>query len=300
METIYHREYFLQNVFSNSPGFIQHPINRLALQRPSATSLTLETNRIKRDISRDTKKITPLLEYQLWLEAGKLDKLNIKNEKADPEVIFNSNLWRNFRSSSGLIDTNKKILSETVSALYPINIPSPSQVGSHTLSNFYEQNRYNMFKDDKTYNLAIARVENEATFMKFLRLKSELRNPPLDYDGSIIPPKNFRSYPPLPMNPYHREKSELSDNDYVYRRAKIRQVQPPMKSDPVNKEFAASSQIDFKSLEEATNRRLTARSKFTDKEKQPELDKTKSTINREEKKYSSSARNAKSNAGYSF
>ena len=53
-----------------------------------------------------------------------------------------------------------------------------------------------MFKTDKTYKLAVARSENEATIMKYLRLKSEMRNPPLDFNGNILPPKNFKIYPP--------------------------------------------------------------------------------------------------------
>ena len=53
-----------------------------------------------------------------------------------------------------------------------------------------------MFKTEKTFNLAVARSENEATIMKYLRLKSEMRNPPLDFNGNILPPKNFKIYPP--------------------------------------------------------------------------------------------------------
>lgn len=53
-----------------------------------------------------------------------------------------------------------------------------------------------MFRTEKTYNLAVARSENEATIMKYLRLKSEMRNPPLDFNGNILPPKNFKTYPP--------------------------------------------------------------------------------------------------------
>ena len=78
--TVYCREYLPQHTFSNDshPGFAHHPINRLASQRPSASSLTLETSRIKRDMDRSTKHISPLLEYKLWLEAGKLDKVKFK------------------------------------------------------------------------------------------------------------------------------------------------------------------------------------------------------------------------------
>lgn len=276
METTYHRQYLTKPTMSNHscPGFNQHAINRLAIERPSANSLTIETNRIKRDMKKTTKNIVPLLEYQLWLEAGKLDKINFKVDLANPGVTFNSNLWRNFRNSSGLINSdNKDNVSEAVSNLYPINIPSASQVGTHTLSNFFDQNRYNMFKDDRTFNLTVARVENEATFMKFLRLKSELRNPPLDYDGSIIPPKNFRTYPPLTKNPLHKEKSSLSDNDYIYRQAKSKVALPPGSATNNRDDLAASSQIDFNLLDKATNRRFKARTKLTARDNHPDYDK---------------------------
>jgi hypothetical protein len=201
MEGVYEREFLLPkraNTCSSLPGFNNRSINKLALEKPSPNSLNIETNHLKRDLKKNFKQIVPLLEYQLWLEAGKMDKFNFKVEQADADVTYNSNLWRNFRTSSGLIDNKKSGVgasaNDAISTLYPITIPSPSQVGPHTLTSFYEQNRYNMFKSEKSFNLALARVENEATLMKFLRLKSELRNPPLDYDGSIMPPKNFKVY----------------------------------------------------------------------------------------------------------
>lgn len=199
MEDVYRRDFLSKREpsFYSRPGFNNRAINRLANEKQSANSLTIEINHLKREMPRGPKHIIPLLEYQLWLEAGKLDKMNFKIEQPDPEVTFSSNMWRNFRASSGLSEDKKTSVTDSVSSLYPITIPCPSQVGSNTLSNFFDQNRYNMFKTDKTFNLAVARVDNEATFMKFLRLKSELRNPPLDYDGSILPPKNFKKYPPL-------------------------------------------------------------------------------------------------------
>lgn len=198
MEDVHRRDFLDKREPSmySRPGFNSRAINRLALEKQSPDSLTIEINHLKRDIPRASRHIVPLLEYQLWLEAGKLDKMNLKIEQPDPEVTFSSNMWRNFRATSGLTEEKKNSVTASVSSLYPITIPCPSQVGSNTLSNFFDQNRYNMFKTDKTFNLAVARVENEATFMKFLRLKSELRNPPLDYDGSILPPKNFKKYPP--------------------------------------------------------------------------------------------------------
>lgn len=267
MGSVYRREFLYKPKlsFHNCPGFAHRSINRLAFERPSANSLSIETNYLKRDMKRDPNNITPLLEYQLWLEAGKLDKINFKIEQADPDVQFNSNLWRNFRSTSGLIDDNKKgNVSEAISTLYPINIPSPSQVGTNTLSNFFDQNRYNMFKTDKSYNLAVARVENEATLMKFLRLKSELRNPPLDYDGSILPPKNFKKYPPVSKAPLLRDKTTLSDNDYIYRRQRL--LEEPDQF--LHKNIDMHSSVDFSSLEKATKKRL--KSKLVHRENHPD------------------------------
>lgn len=199
METIYQREYVSKpGDMILLPGFSNRPCSKQALSNQTAhrSRLKLETNLVKRDAKRSFNKIMPLLEYQLWLEAGKLDKASFKSEHSDAEVCFNSNLWRNFRNASGLMTTRKGTVSEAVSTLYPINIPSPSQIGMHTLSSYYQENKRNMFKTDKTYKLAVARSENEATIMKYLRLKSEMRNPPLDFNGNILPPKNFKIYPP--------------------------------------------------------------------------------------------------------
>lgn len=259
MDPCYRRDYLSKPTMTmaSAPGFTCRAVNRLAYEKPSANSLTIETNRLKRDMKRDINQITPLLEYQLWLEAGKLDKISFKNEKADPNVSFNSNMWRNFRHTSGLIDENRKSnVSEAISTLYPINIPMPSQVGSNTLSTFYEQNRYNMFGNDKSFNLAVARVENEATFMRFLRLKSEIRNPPLDYDGSILPPKNFKTYPPVSGSTFMRDKSSLSENDYIHRKT-IKKRTERTKSIETN--LKTNSMVDFNTLDKATNNRIKSR-----------------------------------------
>jgi hypothetical protein len=115
---------------------------------------------------------------------------------ADPAMSFDSNIWRNFRNSAGVMGQRKSTVSEAISEMYPINIPSPSQVGSHTLAKYYEENKKNLFKVHKNYSQAVAKADKEATIMKFLRLKSEMRNPPMDWDGNIIPPRNFVKYPP--------------------------------------------------------------------------------------------------------
>lgn len=85
-------------------------------------------------------------------------------------------------------------MTESVATMYPINIPLPSRMGSNTLSKYYEQNRRDFFSNDKSFALAREKVEKEDARMRFLRLKSEMRNPPLDWQGNILPPQSFKKY----------------------------------------------------------------------------------------------------------
>ena len=200
MDTVYEREFVAKPLDLSAhhlSGFSSRPINRLVTTRQPQTVLNIETNHIKREFRKKPSDIVPLLEYQLWLEAGKLDKANFKAPDGDSSIVFNSNIWRNFRNSAGLATSKKGTVSEAISSLYPVYIPVPSQVGANTLARYYEQNKRNIFKSDKTYQTAMSKVEKEASMMKYLRLKSEMRNPPLDWNGNILPPKNFKKYPPF-------------------------------------------------------------------------------------------------------
>lgn len=125
-----------------------------------------------------------------------MDKASFKSPDGDSHIVYNSNIWRNFRNSAGLTSSRKGTVSEAISTLYPVYIPVPSQVGSNTLARYYEQNKKNIFKSDKTYFSAIDKVQREAAMMKYLRLRTEMRNPPLDFNGNILPPRNFKKYPP--------------------------------------------------------------------------------------------------------
>lgn len=162
------------------------------------------------------------------LEAGKMDKRNFKSETADRNICFNSNLWRNFRQSAGIPSSSaqKGTVSESISALYPVNIPVPSNMGPHTLSKYYEQNKKSFFKTEKSYQLASSKLDKEAAIMKYLRLKSEMRNPPLDYNGNILPPRNFKKYPPIvkaytigslgnSIQDFPHDNTFVSNDDYV-------------------------------------------------------------------------------------
>ncbi|RNA00078.1 hypothetical protein BpHYR1_014864 [Brachionus plicatilis] len=196
MTTVNNKEFIGPSPRIPLTGFTEKPINRLASTRLQPNILTIETNHVKRDIKKNVREINPLLEYQLWLEAGKMDKSLIKSINSNESLSFNSNIWRNYRSSAGLYEEKKSGVSESIASLYPVNIPPPSQIGSNSLKRYYEQNK-SIFKSEEAFKQAMDKVDKEATLMKYLRLKSEMRNPPLDYDGNILPPKNFRKYPPL-------------------------------------------------------------------------------------------------------
>jgi hypothetical protein len=164
----------------------------------------------------------PLLEYELWLEAGKLDKANFKSKQADKNLVFNSNVWRNFRSYAGLNTNTNLNFSEAICTLYPINIPAPSNLATNDLSQFYEQHKLRFFKSEKTYDFTKAKVDKDAAMMKFLRLKSEVRNPPLDSRGKIIPPRNFKKYPVLfqesnTTSPVTTAISKIDDQQFLPR-----------------------------------------------------------------------------------
>lgn len=211
MTSVYEREFLSKDKAVPLMGFKEKPINRLVSSKPIPNILNIESNHLKRNFKHDARDVVPLLEYQLWLEAGKMDKANYRSATADPAVSFDSNMWRNFRNSVGVFSAKKRssTVSEAISEMYPLNIPAPSQVGRNTLAKYYENNRRGLFKTEKQYDLAVKRADKEASVMKYLRLRSEMRNPPLDWDGQILPPKNFVKYPPASQS--HLFDSVLDD-----------------------------------------------------------------------------------------
>lgn len=77
METISQRDFLSKNAQVPLPGFTDKSINKLVTIKQSPNLLNIETNHLKRDFLKNTRDIIPLLEYQLWLEAGKSNLLQI-------------------------------------------------------------------------------------------------------------------------------------------------------------------------------------------------------------------------------
>lgn len=195
----------------NFPGFTNNPLNVLATSKQLPDILKIETRQLTRELkSKSYRDLKPLIEYQLWLEAGKLDKANFKSYANDnTNICFQSNVWRNFKNSCGLKSANANgTITESIASLYPMNIPVPSQLGSNTLAKYYRDNNVSSVKTNE--NL-IKKLDKEAALMKYLRLKSELRNPPVDMNGRIIPPANYTSYQQL-----IRKVTQTKINMYIH------------------------------------------------------------------------------------
>ena len=187
----------------NFPGFGNNPLNVLTTSKQLPNILKIETRQLTREAKQTTKSyrdLKPLIEYQLWLEAGKLDKANFKSHSSNENanICFQSNVWRNFKQSCGLksatTGSTSGTITESIASLYPMNIPVPSQLGSNTLAKYYRDNNLSSVKNNESL---IKKLDKEAALMKYLRLKSELRNPPMDMNGRILPPANYNNYQQL-------------------------------------------------------------------------------------------------------
>lgn len=154
-------------------------------------------------------------------------------------------MWRNFCSSVGIQSTsavpptvrqknnthinNKSTISsgssrtsksprrgrvtDAIATLYPINVPVPSRLGPNTLSKFYDENKRQLFANDKSFAIARERVEKEDARMRMLRLRSEMRNPPLDVQGNILPPASYKKYPSIATGISHPTSSSGAPSD---------------------------------------------------------------------------------------
>lgn len=108
------------------------------------------------------------------------------------DIICRS-IWRNFRhqygdvlSADSLATTrntkqDKDVVNEGVASLYPIVIPSPSQIGDFTYAKFLSESP--LIKNKKLRLAVVRQVQKDYDEFRRLRLRSELRDPPLTSSG---------------------------------------------------------------------------------------------------------------------
>jgi len=103
-------------------------------------------------------------------------------------------VWRNFRYKYGDVMSGDASMSsrrdkqenaavpENVASLYPVTIPSPSHVGEFTFSKFLTETP--VIKNQKLQLAVLRQVQKDNEEFQRLRLRSELRDPPLTQSGN--------------------------------------------------------------------------------------------------------------------
>lgn len=128
----------------------------------------------------------------MWLEAGKHEL-----PKPDrPNQSFNSAVWRELRQHYDL-ETNRGEggISDLIAGMYPINVPASSALGDATYTKFVEETP--LIKDRRQRTAVMRRSVDDYREFERLRIRSEMRNPPLNKNGLILPPESY------PRNLYH-------------------------------------------------------------------------------------------------
>jgi len=201
-------------------GFTPRPIERLSLRSRPHTMTDIECSHFLRTSSREFTHEHETVEKRLWVEAGKYDA----PFPARPDTNYNSNIWRNFRKQFGLnFSADGKNITDVIAAMYPLNIPAPSNVGHNSFEKYIRET--NLFQNEKAKNLAIRRTKTEVGEFKQLKYKSDGRHPPINEKGNILPPENYKKYvnrfvpvpSPPPTPPPPGLKTDLFGQRYLPR-----------------------------------------------------------------------------------
>ena len=73
-------------------------------------------------------------------------------------------------------------MKDFIADMYPVNITPSSRVGNYAYGRFLTES--SIIKDPKYKKNAISRIEKDMDEFKRMRLKSDMRNPPLDERGT--------------------------------------------------------------------------------------------------------------------
>ena len=180
MPTLEEREKLMNDASPHLSGFTPRPVEQLANRRRPQNMLDLECRHFLRSSSDTFTHRHPTVQYKLWLEAGK----HKPPFPARPDTNYNSNVWRNFRRHYGFettVPVDGRKMTDVIAAMYPLNIPTASKVGSQTFEKYIRET--SLFKDEKKKALAIQQTRADMEEFQRLKHKTEARNPPLDQSG---------------------------------------------------------------------------------------------------------------------
>ncbi|XP_022106409.1 uncharacterized protein ENSP00000372125 homolog [Acanthaster planci] len=170
-------------------AFNPRQVQKLTQKHPARSNSKIEISHRMRTYVPDCVIPKPTDPFRLWIESGR--KGAPFPPRWDPE--YNSNVWRNFSSRVGYrVDSQGRNISELVADMYPIKIPPHSEMSDNTFVKFLSE--VPMIKDQKRRDLAVCRSVRELKDFKELKLRSEMRVPPITERGDIVPPKGFKKY----------------------------------------------------------------------------------------------------------
>lgn len=177
-------------------AFQSRNVQKLATKRRPKSLSSIEINHKLRTYVPESIQTKPSDPFRLWVEAGR---------RAPPfpprwEPDYNSNVWKNFSGvrgftasrSAGTTRSHNTQVPELIADMYPVKIPSHSVMGERTFSKFLSE--VPLIKDSKKRQRAIDRSQRELEEFKQLKLRSEMRVPPMTSRGEILPPAGFKKY----------------------------------------------------------------------------------------------------------
>ncbi|XP_021492735.1 testis-expressed protein 52 [Meriones unguiculatus] len=170
------REFLLPREAKKLTGFTQQAFHKLVQKQPPCTDMKSMVHHQVISPWKDAAQHS--WGFHTWLDVGRLPALF----PSRPDKPYDSNVWR------CLTHTNVQRLPPAQTA-----IPPPSRLGRHSFLTFI--NATPIFVDENRKNQVIARTVKELKEVKKLKLRSELRAPPLDIYGNILPPPNFKMSP---------------------------------------------------------------------------------------------------------
>ncbi|XP_054433053.1 testis-expressed protein 52 [Pteronotus mesoamericanus] len=169
------REFLLPDEPWELPGFTRQAYHQLALKLPPCTDMK---SKVRHRLIHPWKgEAEHTWGFHTWLDVGHLPA----TFPTRPDKPYDSNVWR------WLTDSRARSRPPAEPC-----IPPPSWMGQNSLLTFISCTP--IFLDTNRKNQVILRTVKELREVEKLKLRSEARAPPLDTNGNILPPKDFKKY----------------------------------------------------------------------------------------------------------
>ena len=150
-------------------------------------------------------------QYSLWRDITRHDISNL--QQIDDQ--YNSNMWKNFKfvrskhSARNGQRNSTQASEDMIAVIYPLTLPNPSKIGENSYDKFLKETKW----PPKKQKILDGQQQGmrQKSQSRILKVQSECRAPPTDWEGNILPPTNYKRYP--------RPKSILSSADdwrFVY------------------------------------------------------------------------------------